>query len=137
MTLPRKNPANFQVVGEIALGTAGAAEITAYDPLTQKLFVVSNDSDSRIDVVDLQDPAQPALLSSIDIAPYGGGANSVAVNDGLLAVAVEADPAQEPGKNSILCHPRPGRSAAGDGRGPTRYGDLHPQRRLRTIGQRR
>ena len=95
---PAENPANFQVVGEIALGTAGAAEITAYDPLTQKLFVVSNDSDSRIDVVDLQDPAQPALLSSIDITPYGGGANSVAVNDGLLAVAVEADPAQEPGK---------------------------------------
>lgn len=80
------------------MGTAGAAEITAYAPLAQKLFVVSNDSDSRIDVIDLQDPAQPALLSSIDITPYGGGANSVAVNDGLLAVAVEADPAQEPGK---------------------------------------
>ncbi len=94
---PAENPANFQEIGQIALGTEGAAEITAYDPSTKKLFVVSNDADSRIDVVDLQDPTHPALLESIDITPYGGGANSVAVYDGLVAVAVEADPAQEPG----------------------------------------
>ncbi|MGB3777299.1 MAG: choice-of-anchor I family protein [Tunicatimonas sp.] len=94
---PAENPADFREVGQIALGTEGAAEITAYDPTTKKLFVVSNDTDSRIDVVDLHDPANPTLLEAIDITPYGGGANSVAVSDGLLAVAVEADPAQDPG----------------------------------------
>lgn len=94
---PSEDPTNFREVGQIALGTEGAAEITAYDPDTKKLFVVSNDSDSRIDVVDLQDPANPTLLGAIDIAPYGGGVNSVAVNDRQLAAAVEADPAQAPG----------------------------------------
>ncbi len=94
---PAENPANFQEIGQITLGTEGAAEITAYDPTTKKLFVVSNDTDSRVDVVDLHDPANPTLLETIDITPYGGGANSVAVSNGLLAVAVEADPAQNPG----------------------------------------
>jgi DNA-binding beta-propeller fold protein YncE len=94
---PPENPANFREIGQIALGTEGAAEITAYDPSTKKLFVVSNDSDSRVDVVDLQDLANPTLLEAIDITPYGGGANSVAVSNGQLAVAVEADPAQHPG----------------------------------------
>ena len=94
---PQENPANFQEVGQITLGGEGAAEISAYDPTTERLFVVSNDDDSRVDVVDLHDPANPTLIETIDITPYGGGGNSVAVNDGLLAVAVEADPAQEPG----------------------------------------
>ena len=93
----QENPANFQEVGQITLGGEGAAEISAYDPATQRLFVVSNDDSPRIDVVDLQDPTHPTLLESIDITPYGGGANSVAVSDGLLAAAVEADPAQHPG----------------------------------------
>ena len=94
---PAEDSLSFQEVGQIALGTEGAAEITAYDPNTKRLFVVSNDGDSRIDVVDLQDPSNPQLLRAIEIAPYGGGANSVAVSDGQLAVAVEADPAQAPG----------------------------------------
>ena len=93
----KEHPGNFQEVGQITLGEEGAAEISAYDPVTKRLFVVSNDSDPRIDVVDLQNPAQPALLRAIAIAPYGNGANSVAVSNGLLAAAVEADPAQQPG----------------------------------------
>jgi len=87
----------FQKSGSIDLGGEGAAEITAYDPITTKLYVVNNDEDSRIDVVDLKDPVNPAYLSSIDITTYGNGVNSVAVSQGLLAAAVEADPAQEPG----------------------------------------
>lgn len=87
----------FQKSGSIDLGGEGAAEITAYDPLTMKLYVVNNDGNSRIDVVDLKEPSSPVYLSSIDITPYGGGVNSVAVSQGLLAAAVEADLAQEPG----------------------------------------
>lgn len=93
----QENPANFQEIGQITLGGEGAAEISAYDPATQRLFAVSNDDNPRIDVVDLHDPTHPILLETIDIRPYGGGANSVAVSDGLLAAAVEADPAHHPG----------------------------------------
>ena len=95
--LPREDPAHFQEVGQITLGGEGAAEISAYDPATQQLFVVSNDDQSRVDVVSLADPSSPTLLSTINLTTYGGGGNSVAVHDGLLAVAVEADPAQHPG----------------------------------------
>lgn len=91
------DPANFQKVGQIVLGGEGAAEISAYDPATKRLFVVSNDGKSRVDVVDLHNPTNPTLIETIDITPYGGGANSVAVQGKLLAVAVEADPAQHPG----------------------------------------
>ena len=37
------------------------------------------------------------LLFQIDTTPYGDGANSVAVHEGIVAVAVQADPAQAPG----------------------------------------
>ena len=91
------SPPTFQEIGSIVLGGEGAAEISAYDPATQRLFVVSNDEMSRIDVVDLSDPTTPQRIESIDIAPYGGGVNSVAVSDGQLAAAVQAEPSQQPG----------------------------------------
>lgn len=93
----KENPANFKEIGNLTLGGEGAAEITAFDPETKQLFVVNNDGDSRIDVVDLQDPAHPLLLRSIDITAYGAGVNSVAVSEGLLAAAIEAEPAQASG----------------------------------------
>jgi DNA-binding beta-propeller fold protein YncE len=79
-----------------------AAEIVAHDPATQRLFVVNGAFDT-IDVIDVANPAAPALLFAIDVgagcsapAPCGG-ANSVDVHDGLVAVAVEADPKTDPG----------------------------------------
>jgi hypothetical protein len=94
---PKATSLTFSRLGSIDLGDAGAAEITAFDPVTNKLFVVNNDGPSRIDVVDLQDPANPVFIESIDITAYGGGVNSVAVSNGLLAAAVEAETAQNPG----------------------------------------
>lgn len=83
--------ASFKEVGRIDLGNLGASEIAAFDPRTKRLFVVNNDNGSRIDVVDLRNPAAPVKLQSIDInALGGGGINSVAVSNGLLAAAVEA-----------------------------------------------
>jgi hypothetical protein len=75
----------------------GAAEIVAFDPKTQRLFV-SNADANTIDVLDASDPSTPALAFTIDLSPYGGGVNSVAVNKGILAAAVEADVKQDPGK---------------------------------------
>lgn len=75
---------------------ASGAEIVAYDAGSQRAFFTSAintqnaAASNRIGVLDLSNPANPTLVASIDLAPYGGGPNSVAVHDGLVAVAVEA-----------------------------------------------
>ena len=73
------------------------AEIVAHDPATQRLFVI-NSGNTAIDVLDISDPGKPTLIDSIDASAEGGAANSVAVFDGLVAVAIEADPKTDPGK---------------------------------------
>ena len=73
-------------------GGASSAEITAYDPLSKRLFVI-NGALGSVDVLDLSDPTAPSLISSIDTASIGsglGGINSVAVFNGIVALAVEA-----------------------------------------------
>lgn len=91
-----ENPAAFAEIGMIDIGGEGAAEITAYDPLTQRLFVVNNSDDNKIDVIDFQNPAQMNLIGSIELDE--GAVNSLAVHDGKLAAAIEADQKQQPGK---------------------------------------
>ena len=74
-----------------------AAEIVAHDPITQRLYVVNADF-GNIDVLDIKNPFIPTRLFQIDIAAYGNSANSVAVYNSVVAVAVESDPKQLPGK---------------------------------------
>ena len=74
----------------------GAAEITAYDPASKRLFVV-NAATQSIDVLDVSDPSNMSLLFSIDVSPYGNNANSVDSYDGLVAAAIENDDKQAPG----------------------------------------
>lgn len=84
----------FSFISRLQLeGGAAAAEISAYDPVTKRLFVLNNSAlleNSRIDVLDLTNPVNLSLLNSIDLSPYGGGINSVAVKDGKLAGALQA-----------------------------------------------
>ena len=89
---------NLQPLGTYASGLfdASAAEIVAHDPNTQRLYVVNANS-GNVDVLDIYYPANPTLLFQIDTAPYGDSANSVAIHNGIVAVAVEADPSQAPG----------------------------------------
>ena len=89
---------NLQPLGtyESGIFDESAAEIVAHDPNTQRLYVV-NASSGNIDVLDINNPANPTRIFQIDVATYGDSANSVAVHDGIVAVAVEADPAQAPG----------------------------------------
>ncbi|SFT74333.1 hypothetical protein SAMN04489724_1968 [Algoriphagus locisalis] len=82
---------DFSQISSLQIGGAAAAEITAFDPETNQLFVVNNSEDSKVDVVDFSDPLSPVISSSIDVTQFGGGVNSVAVKDGMLAMAVEAD----------------------------------------------
>ena len=67
----------------------GAVEIAAYDPSTRRAFVTFAEQ-SRVEVIDLSDPSRPVLASAIDLTPWGASAHatSVAVRDGVLAVAV-------------------------------------------------
>jgi len=85
-------------IGSVAASSPGtsAAEIVAHDPGTQRLFVV-NALAAKIDVFDIHDPADPVLVHTISVAPYGAVANSVAVQDGVVAIAVEASPKTDPG----------------------------------------
>ena len=74
-----------------------AVEIVAHDVNTQRLYVVNADS-GNIDVLDINTPSTPVRLFQIDIAAYGASANSVAVHNGVVAVAIEAELKQAPGK---------------------------------------
>lgn len=77
---------------------ASAAEIPAYDPISQRLFVV-NAQAGAIDVLDLSDPENPVLEQTLTTNALRAGSvvNSVAVANGILAVAVEDATKTNPG----------------------------------------
>jgi hypothetical protein len=95
---PSQKLTQFIQIGSIELtGGETAAEISAYDPKTKRLFVV-NATKSAIDIVNMADPFNLVPDGEISIVPYGAGVNSVAVKNGLLAAAIEASPKTSPGK---------------------------------------
>jgi len=53
-------------------------------------------------VVDLSDPSAPSLIRRIDLSGFGGGVTSVAARNGLVAVAVHAEPETDSGTIVIL-----------------------------------
>lgn len=78
---------------------SGAAEIVAYDKRTRRIFVV-NAQAQTVDVLNAADPKNPVRVATIAVGAIRAGlgaANSVAVRDGLVAVAVEAVPKTDPG----------------------------------------
>jgi 2',3'-cyclic-nucleotide 2'-phosphodiesterase/3'-nucleotidase/5'-nucleotidase len=86
-----------------ALGTydsgefdAEAAEIVAFDSASARAFIV-NGGAKTIDILDLSDPTAPMLQNQIDMTTLGAGANSVAIRDGLVAVAIENEDRQANG----------------------------------------
>lgn len=69
----------------------GAAEIPAFDAASKRAFIV-NAKEGVVEVVDLTNPANPKRIGEIDTKSILAGAsvNSVAVYDGIVAVAVQA-----------------------------------------------
>ena len=67
-----------------------AAEIPAYDAQSKRLFVV-NAQAGELDVLDLKDPKHPQKITAISVSDIAEGAevNSVAVYNGIVAVAVQ------------------------------------------------
>jgi hypothetical protein len=99
-TAPAKNFKGIELtpIGTYATGVfeRGSAEIAAYDPATQRLFVV-NAAAVTVDVLDISDPTAPTKVGGISLVPVGGVANSVAVKNGTVAVAVESFNKTDPG----------------------------------------
>lgn len=79
----------------------GIAEISAFDKASKKLFVV-NGKTGGIDILNLADVSKPAFAKSISLAKYGKNANSVAVQNGVVAVAVQAVTKTDAGKVAFL-----------------------------------
>lgn len=89
---------SLQAIGQHQTGVfdEGAAEIVAFDAGSKRVFKV-NAQATTVDVLDITNPASPTLVSTINAASLGASANSVAVNKGIVAVAIEAEDAQAPG----------------------------------------
>lgn len=66
----------------------GTAEITAYDPISQRLFVTTV---GAIKVLDFSDPENITSLATVDITPFGSSVQSVAVSNGMVAAAISAN----------------------------------------------
>jgi DNA-binding beta-propeller fold protein YncE len=64
------------------------SEIPAYDPASRRLFLTG--PNNRLDIADISNPASPIRLPSLDLSSYGAGVNSVAIKNGIVAVAMEA-----------------------------------------------
>src|SRR5262245_6560527 len=82
-------------LGTFNAGEAGSAEIVAFDPGSKRLFVV-NAATSTVDVLDARNPKLPTRITTIDTSALGSP-NSVDVHDGLVAIAIQANPKTDPG----------------------------------------
>ncbi|MCQ4036327.1 choice-of-anchor I family protein [Kaistella montana] len=60
-------------------------EIVVHDPISKKLFTTSAIT-GVLDIVNFSDPSSPSVVNSVDMNSYGG-LTSVAVKNGIVAVA--------------------------------------------------
>lgn len=67
---------------------AGAAEVVAYDAAS-KTTMFCDAAANKISMYNTSNPSNPVFVRDILLAPYGGKVNSVAVKNGLVAVALE------------------------------------------------
>ncbi len=101
VALPVAAPTGSPVLSAIGSYETGifdesAAEITSYDPKSERLLLV-NANTSTVDILSLSDPTSPILVNSIDIQAILGdenttvSPNSVDIANGLVAVAIGAE----------------------------------------------
>ena len=101
--LPRaENASLFREVTAQDLGGTGASEISTYDPLSQRVFTVSNETTAKIEVLNLSAATGLTKQATINVSALGGVANSVAVSKGKLAIALEATNKQANGSVVIV-----------------------------------
>lgn len=98
---PSEPAISLRAIGSYRDGRPGSAEIVAFDPATRSLFV-TNAADNRIDILSIADPTSPRPRAPIELHAFGGGVNSVAVSNGLVAAAVEGFVKTDPGRVVIF-----------------------------------
>jgi len=76
-------------------GAEGILEIGDYDPAGKQLFVTSGEG--NLWIINIAAPGAIKLVKKIPLGRWGKGATSVSVNNGVVAVAVEAQTKQDPG----------------------------------------
>ncbi|TCM68790.1 hypothetical protein EC844_104166 [Acinetobacter calcoaceticus] len=83
---------------ETGIFEKSAAEIPAYDALSKRVFVV-NAQKGMIDVLDVANPAAPKHIAELSARDYlaDSEVNSVAVHNGIVALAVQAKNKTDPG----------------------------------------
>ncbi len=91
----------LSVVGTYQSGATSSSKAVAYDATTQQLYVV-NEASITIDILDASDPSNPTLTQSISLAEFGAGANSIAINNNLIVVAIAAEDRQANGQVVFL-----------------------------------
>ncbi len=109
-----------KIVGYSHVGGTSSAEISAYDPISQRLFVVNgalsgstfNPALSSLDVLSMVSTGSGAsatlsvsLVGSRTTAQIGaglGGINSIAIHNGIVALAIEAATKTSPGIVAFL-----------------------------------
>lgn len=70
-------------------------EIVVHDPASKRLFTTSAVT-GVFDIIDFKDPTAPVVLKTVDMKPYGG-VTSIAVKNGMVAVASPATVPQQNG----------------------------------------
>lgn len=97
---PTPNTIELSKIGAYQSGifAESAAEIPAYDAASKRLFVV-NAQAGVLDVLDLSQPNQPVKIAEIQVRDIAEGAevNSVAVHNGIVAIAIQAAVKTDPG----------------------------------------
>lgn len=87
---------DFSYSTTLQVGGDGAAEISAFDAGTNRLFTVNVETD-EITVYDISDIHSPMLVGALENQSHAGAPNSVSVYNGMVAVAFEAPVKQDPG----------------------------------------
>ncbi|WP_284699847.1 choice-of-anchor I family protein [Chitinolyticbacter albus] len=84
---------SLSLLGRFSTGVfaEGASEIPAFDPGSRRAFIV-NAKKGVVEVLDLADPANPLLIGELSAQGIVAGAevNSVAVGNGIVALAVQS-----------------------------------------------
>lgn len=83
-----QNTLGMTHVTSFKASASGTAEIVSFDKDSKRLFVL-NATESRVEIYDLHNPANPLFIKNIDMTQYGPDATSVAVKNGIVAATVD------------------------------------------------
>lgn len=97
----RKN-ISLEHLGSYTMPASGSsAEILAYDSASNRIFAVNSEK-TVLQILSFANPAAVTKIDSVDMSVYGGGINSVACQNGIVAVAVQASPKTDNGSVVLL-----------------------------------